>query len=165
MSIAIAILIYLIVAGLILTGLVGIFFPGIPGAPLIFLGMLIYGIYSSFSNISLWSYLLLLILTILLSLIDYLSSSVGTKQAGGSRWGIIGALAGSLIGFALGSILGLIIGPIIGAVLLEIIVEGKTIKAALKAGGGAALGLFGGTLAKAVLAIIMISLFLAAIFF
>lgn len=41
---------------LMLVGLAGVVVPGLPGAPLIWLGMLIYGLIAGFDNLSLWFY-------------------------------------------------------------------------------------------------------------
>ncbi len=165
MPIAISIFIHILTVSLILTGFVGIFIPALPGAPLIFIGMITYGIYDGFSNISWITFLILFILTIILTLADYASTSYGAKTFGASKWGIIGAIIGAIIGLFFGNIFGLLLGPFLGATIAELIVAGKDIKKALKSGIGAVLGLVTGTVVKFTIAITMIIIFLAAAIF
>ncbi|MBA7594746.1 DUF456 domain-containing protein [candidate division WOR-3 bacterium] len=128
---------------LITTGLIGIVIPGLPAAPLILLGSIVYGFGFGFERIGLTIYIILTILASISLIIDYLGSVFGAKKFGASIFGIIGAILGLIVGFLIGNIWGLIIGPFVGAFLGELIRK-KRPKESLKAGLGATLGFMGG---------------------
>ncbi|TES93536.1 MAG: DUF456 domain-containing protein [Candidatus Cloacimonadota bacterium] len=128
---------------LIVSGFIGIIIPGLPAAPLILLGSIIYGFGFGFERIGLTIYIILCILATISLVIDYLGSIIGAKKLGASKFGIIGAILGLFIGFFIGNIWGLLIGPFVGAFLGELITK-KRPKESLKAGLGAALGFMGG---------------------
>ncbi|MCK4576416.1 DUF456 domain-containing protein [candidate division WOR-3 bacterium] len=128
---------------LIASGLFGIIIPGLPAAPLILLGSIVYGFGFGFERIGLTIYIILTILASISLIIDYLGSVFGAKKFGASMFGIIGAILGLFIGFIVGNIWGLIIGPFVGAFLGELIRK-KRPKESLKAGIGATLGFMGG---------------------
>lgn len=82
---------------------------------------------------------------------------IGSKQAGGSRWGAFGALIGTVIGAiagtviipipVVGSILGACGGAAAGACALEY-ASGRTLMPALKSAAGAGAGRFAGMMVK-----------------
>ena len=152
------ILILVLTAVLMLTGLVGSVLPGLPGSPLIFIGAFIYAWYTGFEVISWMTLGWLFILTILSHFLDFLASAIGVKKFGGSRWGVTGALLGGVIGIFTGGLLGLILGSFLGAILLEL-VHGQTMEASLKIGLGSLVGFLGGTIGKVVIALLMIGIF------
>lgn len=153
------IFIIVITALLILLGFIGIFVPVLPGATLIFLGTLVYGIYDGFEKVTWPVYLWLLVLTAIILALDYLASVYGAKRFGASRLGILGAFLGGVLGFFVSSFLGLILGAIFGAVLFELF-AGKNLQKAIKAGWGVLLGFLGGIVLKTILALAMIGIFL-----
>jgi len=128
---------------LITTGFIGIVIPGLPAAPLILLGSIVYGFGFGFERIGLTIYIILTILASISLIIDYLGSVFGAKKFGASIFGIIGAILGLIVGFLIGNIWGLIIGPFVGAFSGELIRK-KRPKESLKAGLGATLGFMGG---------------------
>jgi len=151
------ILISIITILLILTGFVGIVVPGIPAAPLIFLGSVIYGFAFGFERIGLTIYIILALLASISLITDYLGSVFGAKKFGASMFGIVGAILGLVIGFIIGNIWGLLIGPFIGAFLGELIRKRKP-KQSLKAGLGATLGFLGGFFLRFPICIAMVVL-------
>jgi hypothetical protein len=163
MEILISILITALVAALIIAGLAGIFVPFLPDVPFILLGAFIYGLYDRFEHIGFWTYFILIILALFITIIDYLSTTIGARKFGASRYGIIGGITGMIIGLLLGSVFGLVIGFIAGAVLGEIL-SGRDLRKSLKSGGGAVIGFLGGTLVKLFVALVMIAVFLVAVF-
>jgi hypothetical protein len=92
-------------------------------------------------------------------LLELLAGMMGSKAAGGSRRGAMGALVGAIVGAivgtlvipipVLGSLLGTCGGAALGAWGLELS-GGRTQRASLKSGVGAGVGRFVGTLAKLV---------------
>jgi uncharacterized protein YqgC (DUF456 family) len=141
----------------IAAGLFGIIIPGLPAAPLILLGSVIYGFGFGFERIGLTIYMILTALALFSLVVDYLGSMFGAKKFGASKWGIFGAILGLFIGFLIGNIWGLLIGPFIGAFLLELLLKRKA-KESLKAGVGAVLGFLGGFFLRFPICLIMIVL-------
>ena len=142
---------------IMLVGLAGCILPILPGTPFVFAGIYIYAWLTGFTIISRNLIIIFLILTVVSVVIEYISSSIGSKKFGASKLGFIGAFVGAIIGVFFVP-WGLVIGPLAGALIGELIV-GKKIKEAFRAGGGAVLGFFGGTFLKIVAAFVMIALF------
>ena len=90
-------------------------------------------------------------------LLEFLAATLGTRGAGGSAWGAVGALggcvAGALIGTftlpvpLLGTLIGGCAGAFLGAAGLEI-ATGRGAAPALKSGLGGGIGRLAGTLGK-----------------
>lgn len=140
-------------------GLVGIVLPIIPSTPLIWLGVFIYAVCDGFKSIG-WSLLLIFgLLTILSVVLDYFGGVIGAKKYGATKWGLIGSVIGGIAGFFMGGIIGLIFGPFFGAVLLELVFD-KDFTKAFKSGVGTLVGFLGGAIAKLVIGVIIIGLFI-----
>jgi len=140
-----------------LVGLAGCILPMLPGTPLVFAGIYIYAWLTGFTIISRNLIIIFLILTVVSVVIEYISSSIGSKKFGASKLGFLGAFVGAIIGVFFVP-WGLILGPLCGALIGELII-GKKIKEAFRAGGGAVLGFFGGTFLKIVISFVMIAFF------
>ncbi|MCX5917160.1 MAG: DUF456 domain-containing protein [Deltaproteobacteria bacterium] len=151
-------LILVLTAALMSLGLLGSVLPGLPGAPLILLGALVYAWYTGFTVISWMTLLGLLALTLLGYLLEIFASALGVKKLGGSRWGMAGALLGAIIGLLFGGLPGLILGPFVGAFLLEL-AKTKDPAASLKSGVGTLLGFLAGAIGKLIIAAVMIGIF------
>jgi hypothetical protein len=164
------ILIYIIVGLFILVGVAGSILPGLPGSPLVFLGILIYAIYDKFENIGWKTLIILLLLTLFSALIDYISGVFGVKKYGGSKqtvWGsIIGGVLGLILFSFLGvfSFLGIIIGTFLGAFLTEIVFKENKPKPAFKIALGSLVGFIGGTVVNFFICITMVIIFLVLVF-
>lgn len=145
---------------LLLAGLFGslVPIPWLPGLPLVFAGVWLYGWATGFAHYGAWFLLLQAGLVVLGFVLDYVASAVGAKKFGGSRAGAWGAFAGGLLGLFFMPI-GLIIGPFAGAVVGELI-AGNDLNNAVRSGWGALAGMCGGVVAKVIIAFIMIGLFL-----
>jgi uncharacterized protein YqgC (DUF456 family) len=142
---------------LMLVGLAGCVLPMLPGTPLVFIGIYIYAWLTGFTIISRNLIIIFLILTVISVVIEYISSSIGSKKFGASKLGFIGAFIGAAIGVFFAP-WGLIIGPLAGALIGELIV-GKKLKEAFRSGTGAVIGFFGGTFLKIVISFVMIAFF------
>ena len=136
-----------IAALLILVGIIGCIVPGLPGVPLAYAGLWVA---QAAERIDFnWQMLLVWgIVTIIVSILDYIVPAWGTKQFGGTKYGVWGSTIGVFAGLFFGA-LGVIIGPLVGAILGELI-GGKEINEALKAGWGSFIGLLFGTIIKLV---------------
>ncbi|MCR4419138.1 MAG: DUF456 family protein [Clostridia bacterium] len=152
----------LVAVVLFLAGLAGILLPVLPGHPLIWLGMLFYGLLTGFESIS-WPFLLWQGLLALAGvLVDYLAGAWGVRRYGGSRAAVWGAVGGAIVGgLALGP-LGILVGPLAGAVGAEL-VAGRSPAQALRVGLGTLVGFLGGLVLKFGLAAAMIVWFFLAV--
>lgn len=141
-------IILLIIAGLLmLVGIIGCIVPGLPGTPIAYAGLWIAQITErvDFS----WQLLLIWgIITVVVSVLDYVVPAWGTKQFGGTKWGVWGSTIGVFVGLFFGAA-GVIVGPLVGAVLGEVL-GGKEVAEALKAGWGSFVGLLFSTILKLV---------------
>jgi len=140
-----------------LIGLIGCILPMLPGTPLVFAGIYIYAWLTGFAIISRKLIIIFLILTVLAVVIEYISSSIGSKKFGASKLGFLGAFIGAIVGVFFVP-WGIILGPLFGALIGELIV-GKKLKEAFRSGTGAVIGFFGGTFLKIVISFIMIAFF------
>ena len=141
MNIALLILAFL----LLLIGIIGCIVPGLPGTPIAYAGLWIAQATDQvdFS----WQFMLIWgIVVIVISVLDYVVPAWGTKQFGGSKWGVWGSTIGVFIGLFFGA-LGVIFGPLVGAIIGELI-SGKELPSALKAGWGSFIGILFGTIIK-----------------
>lgn len=155
-------IIALVVASLFfLIGLTGTLLPVLPGAPTIWLGMLIYGFITGFENLGVEFYVLQALLALSVMGVDYLFTAMGSRYFGGSKAAFWGAAGGLLVGLFFFPI-GLFIGPFIGAALLELLAHHRT-DAALKSGVGASLGFWIALPVKLTLEVIMILWFIVRI--
>ncbi len=143
---------------LFIVGLAGIVLPIVPSLPIIWLGILIYGLVTDFNEITLWTVSLTGILMLIGSVLDFLAGIFGAKASGASWYGVGGALIGSLIGFVVFNFFGLLIGSILGAFLGEYLKYRKSHQA-IKAGVGTMFGIVFGIIIKIIIAFIMIGIF------
>jgi uncharacterized protein YqgC (DUF456 family) len=153
-----------VIAGIaILVGMLGTFLPAIPGAPLVFAGMLLAAWVGDFAKVGVATVVVLGLLTALAMFADFLASAFGTRVAGASGWAFAGAAIGAIVGLFFAP-LGLIFGPFVGAVLGEALAT-QRLGQAFKAGIGATLGLLFGAIAKIALAFTMLGIFVVALLF
>jgi uncharacterized protein YqgC (DUF456 family) len=153
---------WLLAVLLLVAGLIGLFLPVLPGAPLIFAGLVIASWAEDFHYAGLWTVVILAILTLLTLAVDFWATIFGAKKFGASKRAVIGALIGLVIGIFLG-FPGIIFGPFIGAVVGELSAQ-KDLKQATRAGIGATIGLVLGAAIKLALALTMIGVFLTVRF-
>jgi uncharacterized protein YqgC (DUF456 family) len=143
-----------------LLGIAGCLLPILPGPPLTYLGLVVLH-FTRFAEISRNMFIILGIVAVVVTVIDYVVPIWGTRQFGGSKYGMRGATVGLIIGLFLGPP-GIIIGPFIGAVVGELIFK-DDIKYALKAGFGSLLGFLTGVGLKLAAALLMSFYFVKAL--
>lgn len=157
---------YWFIVALMVVGVFGAFVPGIPGAILIVLGIIIWGIVHGFAG--LWVPLIVSLLVFVASIgVDFLAAYLGAQQAGASKWGQIGAIVGLVLGIvgllpALpvgGPILGLIVGALLGAIVGEMLYH-RDWQRALKAAVGVVVGSLVGKIVEGSLALVAMIVFL-----
>jgi hypothetical protein len=155
-------LLWILTTLLVLTGLIGMVLPALPGTPLIFLGLLMAAWIDDFAKVGGLTVALLGALAALAWLVDYVAASLGAKRAGASAIAIVGAVLGTVVGIFFG-IAGLLLGPLLGAVAGELI-SGRDHWQAARAGLATWVGMVFGLAAKLALGFTMIGVFATAYF-
>lgn len=147
---------------LIILGLLGFVLPMVPGAPLIFVGLLLAAWAEDFAYVGSGTLAVLGVMALLTYVVDFLAGAAGAKRFGASKRAIIGAAIGALVGLFFG-LPGVLLGPFVGAVIGELSAQ-RSLKNAGRAGFGASLGLVLGAAAKLALGFAMLGIFLVARF-
>ena len=156
-------LLWIAVAVLILVGIAGVIFPGLPGTPLVFLGLLLAAYIDNFTRVDWWPTLTALgILTILSLGVDILATALGAQRAGASGKALWGAALGTIIGIFCG-IFGLIFGPFIGAAVGQYMGQRDVLQAG-RVGLGTWIGVLIGVALKIALVFAMLGVFITAYF-
>jgi hypothetical protein len=141
-------------------GIAGVLVPGLPGAPLVFGGLLLAAWADGFQNVGVGTIILLAAMTTLAFVVDFLSAGLGAKRAGASREAVIGAALGTLIGIFFGFV-GIVLGPFVGAVTGEFLAR-RNLGQAGRAGAATWIGFILGIGVKLVLAFAMVGIFIVA---
>jgi uncharacterized protein YqgC (DUF456 family) len=155
------VLLWILVVVLIAAGVVGTILPALPGALLVFAGILLGAWIDHFDRVSVTVVVICGVLTLLAWATDYAAAMLGAKRAGASRLAVIGAAIGTVAGVFTG-LVGLIFMPLVGAAIGELIAVRNATRAA-KVGVSTWVGLLLGTLAKVVLTFMMVGVFVAAL--
>ena len=143
----------------IVIGIAGCIVPIIPGIPLAFVAILLYGWYDGFVNITSGGLLLLAGLTLMSIIMDYILILLGNRMMGSSKYSSYGAMAGMLVGFFVFPPLGIILFCFLGAMLAEYIVQDDHVRA-LKAAVGATIGFLSGIVFKLAIGLFMLGYFI-----
>jgi hypothetical protein len=143
-------------------GLLGLVLPVLPGAPILFAGLLLGAWADDFAYVGAQTLVLLGVMAMLTYVVDFAATAMGAKKFGASNRAIVGAVLGGLVGLVLG-LPGLLLGPFVGAVIGELSLR-RDLRTAGRAGLGASLGLALGAAAKLALGFGMVGIFLLARF-
>jgi len=160
---AITITLWILAVALVLLGIAGLALPALPGAPLLFLGLVVAAWAENFEYVGTWTLAVLAILAALTYAIDIIAGAFGAKKFGASGRAMLGAGIGAVVGIFFG-IFGILLGPFIGAVIGEL-ANRNSLSAAGQAGAGATIGLVLGAAGKLALAFVMLGLFALVRFF
>jgi uncharacterized protein len=144
-----------------IASLIGTVVPIIPEAPLIVVGMVIYGLIAGFDNLGFSFFVGQIILALAVIGVDYLTTAIGSRYFGGSKAAMWGSALGLLIGLFFFPI-GLLIGPFLGAAVADFIFRRQTGQA-FRSGVGASLGFWSALPIKLALKGIMIGWFVIRI--
>lgn len=147
----------------VLVGVVGTILPMLPGAPLVFLGLLFGAWAEDFEKVGWIPLTILAILTAFTFVIDFIATKIGVEKTGASSLAAIGAMIGMVLGIFFGFI-GVFVFPFVGAVLGEYIIKRDAIQAG-KVGLGTWLGMVIAIAAKLGINFAMIGIFTVAYFF
>ncbi len=143
---------------LFIAGLLGTILPILPGAILIYGGMLLYGFMTKFLTLDANFFLLQGLVLVFVFSVDFLASAVGTRRFNGSKQAAWGAIIGTILGLIFLGPLGIVIGPFLGAVVAELL-RGIRLSQAIRVGFGTLVGILGGTVLKLCAEILMIVYF------
>jgi hypothetical protein len=152
---------WVLVVALILAGLAGTVLPALPGAALVFGGILLGAWIDDFQRVSMTVVIVCGLLMLLAWGADYVSAMLGAKRAGASRQAIVGAAVGTVAGVFTGFV-GLLFLPLAGAAIGEYLADRNAARAA-HVGISTWIGLLVGTVAKVVISFVMVGLFVASL--
>lgn len=153
-------LLWVVAIALVLAGLAGTILPALPGAPLVFVGLLIAAWIDHFQKVGWFTLTLLFLLMLLTFVIEIAAAGLGAKRVGASKMAIFGAAVGTIVGIFF-SLPGLLLGPFVGAVLGEYLSR-RNWEQAGKVGIGTWIGLIVGTAGKLAVIFAMVGLFVTA---
>jgi uncharacterized protein YqgC (DUF456 family) len=156
-------LLWILAVALIIIGTAGLVLPVMPGAPVLFAGLLVAAWADDFAYVGWGTLAVLGVLALLTYVADFAATALGAKRFGASNRAIIGAAIGGLVGIFFG-LPGVLVGPFAGAVIGELSAQ-RSLDAATRAGIGATIGLALGAAAKLALAFSMLGIFAVARFF
>lgn len=143
---------------LVVSGVAGLFIPALPGAVLLYSGLLLAAWAEEFHYVGFWALAVLLVLTVLTYVAEIESKPPGTRQFAASWRAAIGSVIGLAVGLYRGQA-GILIGPFVGALLAELTVR-RNMFGNIQSEFGKYISKVLGTIAKVALAIAMIGIFL-----
>lgn len=155
------VLLWVLVVLLVVVGVGGTALPVLPGALLVFGGLLLGAWIDDFHKVGAWSLTIIGVLAALTYVVDFAASALGAKRVGASRRAVLGAVIGGIVGLFFG-ILGVLVGPFAGAVIGEYTVQ-RNLSQAGRVGVGTWIGMALGLAAKLTLVFAMITTFLIAL--
>ncbi|MGH7832607.1 MAG: DUF456 domain-containing protein [Candidatus Binatia bacterium] len=158
-----SVLLWILAIGLVVIGMAGLVLPGIPGAPLVFAGLVVAAWAEDFKFVGWGALSVIGVLALLTYVVDFAAVALGAKRFGASKRAVVGAVVGGIVGLVFG-IPGILIGPFAGAVIGELSAR-PDLQAATRAGVGATIGLALGVAAKLALAFSMLGVFAISRFF
>jgi uncharacterized protein YqgC (DUF456 family) len=152
-------LLYVAAAALVVVGLLGTVLPVIPGALLVFAGLLLAAWADGFARVGPVALSIIGALGLLSWGTDLIGTVMGARRVGASPLALAGATIGGLVGLFFG-LAGLVLGPFVGAFAGELVAR-RDLRQAGQVGLGTWLGLAAAAVVKLVLAFMMIATFLA----
>jgi uncharacterized protein YqgC (DUF456 family) len=153
--------VFLLLGGaLVVIGIVGTVMPALPGAPVVFVGLLIAAWAEGFQKVGWFTLSVLAVLTLLSFGVELLASSLGAKRVGASWAALFCAAVGAIVGLFFG-LPGFILGPFVGAVAGEYAAR-RNWRQASRVGLGTWIGMLLGIAGKLTLVFAMVGIFLTA---
>jgi len=148
---------WLLAGLLVAAGLVGTVLPLLPGAPLVFLGLLVGAWVDGFQRVGPVTLSLLALLTLCSFAIELWATRHGARRVGASGLAVFGAVLGGVAGLFF-SLPGVILGPFLGAFAGEYLAR-RDLRQAGRAGLGTWLGLLLATAGRLAIVFTMLGLF------
>jgi len=154
-------LLWIVALAMIALGVVGTVLPALPGAVLVFAGILLAAWIDDFTRIGATSLVVLGVLTLIAWLTDFLAAAAGARKVGASWLAIAGATIGTIAGVFTG-LVGLVFLPLAGAAIGEYLAR-RDLERAGKVGIATWVGLLLGTAVKVAIVFAMLGVFVAAL--
>ncbi len=151
-------LLIIISAVLIISGIIGSFMPILPGPLTSWFGLFILNLISS---VEIDSTLLIItfIIAVTIFILDSLIPIYGSKYFGATKYGIIGASIGLVIGIITPIPFGILIGPILGALIGELLFN-NDLKKSIKSSIGVLIGFVASSFIKFVTSIVYLMIYI-----
>lgn len=149
---------FLVAIVLMAVGVIGTVVPIVPGTTIILGAAILHRFIVGPAHGLGWGALIALAaLTLGSYALDSAAGYFGAKKFGATKWGLIGGVLGGISGIFFG-LPGIFLGPVIGAFIGEFM-GGRALIKAGRAGWGTVVGLLVGTLAKIVIGLAMVAIF------
>jgi uncharacterized protein YqgC (DUF456 family) len=162
-------LVWMVTVILLVVGLVGTVLPVLPG-PILILGAAIwhalatrYWLHVADPGIGWPGIIVLALFTATAQVFETVSSAMGAKFFGSTKWGAWGALLGGLVGLLFFP-WGIFLGPVLGALSAELIIAKRELKPAAKSTWGTFLGTAFGLIVKTGIGLAMVGYFFLDVF-
>ena len=146
---------------LIVVGLAGTVLPALPGPMLVLAGIVLGAWIDDFQRVGPWTLGFVALLAVAAWVLDHLAGVMGAQRAGASRLALLGAAIGTVAGLFMG-LVGVLFMPLVGAAAGEYL-DRREHGRALQVGVGTWIGIMLGLLAKVVLSVMMVGVFVAAL--
>jgi uncharacterized protein YqgC (DUF456 family) len=156
-----SVFLWIVAIALILVGIAGTVLPLLPGAILVFGGIVLAAWIDDFARIPVWLLVILGILTAIAWAVDLIAAALGAKKAGACKLAVIGAAIGTLAGIFTG-LWGLLFMPLAGAAIGEFIAQ-RDLPRAGKVGVATWIGLLVGTAVKLAIVFAMVGVLVVAL--
>jgi len=157
----VTIVLWFAAVALIVIGIVGAVVPVVPGATLMFAGMVLGAWIDGFARVPVWVVVILGVLTLLAWVVDFAAGALGAKRVGASGRAIAGATVGTVAGIFTG-LWGLLFMPLVGAAIGEYSAQ-RDLRRAGEVGVATWIGLLLGTAVKIAIVFAMLGIFVAAL--
>jgi hypothetical protein len=142
-------------------GLAGTVLPALPGTALVLGGIVLGAWIDDFSRVGALTLAVVAALAVVAWVLDYVAGVLGARRAGASRQAVAGAAIGTVAGLFLG-LVGVLFMPLVGAAVGEYLAR-RDHRQAARVGVATWLGLMAALVAKAVIAFMMIGVFVVAL--
>jgi hypothetical protein len=147
---------------LMIIGFLGTLMPTLPGLPLLWSVVMIYGITTKFEQIDKSFMILTTLMVGLIILLDGIASLRGTQKIKAGFWGAAGAVLGGVVGASFHSLPTLIIMAFVGAVIGELL-SGRDAIYKIDTANYHFIGFAGGTIVKVAVGVGLIGMFLTKV--
>ncbi|BAS27901.1 DUF456 domain-containing protein [Limnochorda pilosa] len=140
-------------------GVVGTVLPMLPGIPMVWLAMLVFGMVEGFQQVDGVFLTVTLVVAIAAQVAEHYARAWGARRYGAGRAGACGAVLGAVVGLFFLP-LGLVLGPFLGALVAELF-SGKDLPQSVRAGWGGLVGTLGSVAVNFAVALGMMLAFVA----
>lgn len=148
-------LLTVVALGLAALGLLGSVLPGLPGALLAWLGLLVYNLAGGLSTGRMILLTLATGLTLVALVANILGAQLGARRAGASWWSLLGGVLAIPVGFLIFALPGAIVVPALVVSGIELL-RARRVAASVQAGLGFVVGWFLATAIELLIALALL---------